>query len=147
MKIRVEENKNIEETEVIIKCKNNDDEVKEIYKAIKYFDKKIVGKIDGRMFSLTPNKILYFESVDNKVFACTNEQTYDVNLKLYQLEEQLNDSPFLRINKNTIVNTNKIKSFKSTINGRMEALLISNERLKISRMYVPELKKMIGGKH
>ena len=127
MKIRVEENLNIEETEVIIKCKSKDDEVRDIYKAISYLDKTIVGKIDGRNFSLTPAKILYFDSVDNKVFAYTNEQVYDINLRLYQLEDILSNTPFLRINKNTIVNTRKIRSFKSTINGRMETKLINGE--------------------
>lgn len=145
MKIRVEENQKTEETEVIIVCKKKDDEVREILKTISYLDKTIVGKLEDRMFSLTPNKILYFDSVDNKTFAYTNEQVYDVNLKLYQLEDMLKDAPFLRVNKNTIVNVKKIKSFKSTINGRMEATLVSGDKLKISRMYVPGLKKMIGG--
>lgn len=145
MKIRVEENPKTEETEVVIICKSKDDEVKEILKTISYLDKTIVGKLDGRMFSLTPDKILYFESIDNKTFAYTNEQIYDINLKLYQLEELLIDAPFLRVNKNTIVNVKKIRSFRSTINGRMETTLVSGDKLKISRMYVSQLKDMIGG--
>ncbi len=147
MKIQIKEDKTIEDTLVVINCKEKNDEVKEIIRSISYLDKQIIGRIDDRKFNLKPNQILYLESVDNKVYAYTNEQIYDVNLKLYQLEELLQNTPFLRINKNTIVNTKKIKTFKSTINGRMETMLVSGERLKISRTYVPELKKMLGGKN
>ncbi|MBE0701297.1 MAG: LytTR family transcriptional regulator [Acholeplasmataceae bacterium] len=147
MKIRVEENEKNETLEVVIHCQKINHEVHEIQKALLYFDKTIIGKKDDRSYTLTPNDIFYFDSVDNKVFAYTKDDLFDVNLKLYQLETLLINANFLRINKNTIVNTNKIKSFKSTLNGRMEAKLISDERLDISRMYVPKLKEMLGGKN
>lgn len=145
MKIRVHEDPKIEELEVVINCKQKNELVLEIEKSLTYFDKVITGKIDGRNFTLNPAKIYYFESIDNKVFAYSKDQVYDTQYKLYQLEEIFENTPLIRINKNTILNTKKIKSFRSSINGRMEAVLLNNEIVVISRTYVPILKTLLGG--
>ena len=142
MKIKVEDNKEIE---VLIKGPKDDETVKEIYKSLLYFETTVIGKLDERKVALTLSNIYYFESVDNKTFAYEKDKVFEVNQRLYQLEESLRMTPFIRINKNTIVNTRKIKSFKSTINGRMEATLKNGEKMKITRNYVSELKRKLGG--
>jgi len=146
MKIRVLETPEIEEIEVLIKCKTKNEQTQEIERTLTYLNKVITGKIDGRLFTLTPNKIYYFDSIDNKVFAYTKADVYEVSLKLYQLEDILSDTPFIRINKNTVLNTRKIKSFSASLNGRMEAALFNQEIVIISRKYVPILKRKLGGK-
>ncbi|XMB72442.1 LytTR family DNA-binding domain-containing protein [Mycoplasmatota bacterium WC30] len=146
MKISVVESKEIEETEVIIKCKSKDNDILEIEKSLTYLNRIVTGKIAGRNYTLTPNQIYYFDSIDNKVFAYTKDQVYDINLKLYQLEDIFHNTPFIRINKSTVLNTRKIQSFSSSINGRMEAVLKNKERVIISRKYVPILRNMLGGK-
>lgn len=146
MKIRVEENEQLDEIEVIIKGSKDDEDVKEIYKSLLYFESVVLGKINDKTFSLPLSQIYYFDSVDNKTFAYDKARVYDVNLKLYQLELKLADTPFIRVNKSMIVNTRKLKSFKATINGRMEATLINGEMIKISRSYVPLLKEKLGGR-
>ncbi len=146
MKISVVESKEIEETQVIIKCKKKDDEILEIEKSLTFLNRVVTGKIEGRNYTLTPSQIYYFESIDNKVFAYTKEQVFDINLKLYQLEDMFENTPFIRINKSTVLNTRKIQSFASSINGRMEAVLKNKERVVISRKYVSILRNMLGGK-
>ncbi len=146
MKIRVDEIPEIEETEVLIKCKTKNEHTEEIVKTLTYLNKTITGKIDGRLYTLAPNKIYYFDSTDNKVFAYTKTDVFEISLKLYQLEDILSDTPFIRINKNTILNTRKIKSFSTSLNGRMEARLLNQEMVIISRKYVPILKRKLGGK-
>jgi DNA-binding LytR/AlgR family response regulator len=145
MKIRVNEDPKIEELEVIINCEIKNEHVDTIVQTLTYFDKVITGRLDGRNYTLKPSEIYYFDSTDNKVFAYTKDKVFDVNLKLYQLEDIFNDTPLIRVNKNTILNTKKISSFRSSINGRMEALLRNKEILVVSRKYVPMLKKILGG--
>ncbi len=145
MKIRVNESPEIDEIEVIINCKKNDLYVKEIKRSLTYLNKVITGKINGRSYTLTPNIIYYFDTIDNKTFAYTKDKIFDVNLRLYQIEEILKNTPIIRINKNTILNTTKIKTFKTSLNGRMEAILLNDERLIISRKYVSNLKRSLGG--
>jgi len=147
MKIVIEEIKNIEETEVIIRTSKIDDAVKRIEKTLKLIDDHLLGRIDENQFSLLPGEIYYFESIDNKVFAYTVKAVYETIYKLYELEETLDSSIFLRVNKNTILNTAKIRFFKSSINGRVEATLKNDEIIVISRTYVSALKMMLGGKN
>ncbi|MDD4069680.1 MAG: LytTR family DNA-binding domain-containing protein [Candidatus Izemoplasmatales bacterium] len=145
MKIIVEDNKFTDDIEVVIKGPKSDDTVKEIYKSLLYFQSTIIGKSSERNYNLSLNNIYYFESVDNKTFAYDKDKVFEVNQRLYQLELSLKHTPFLRVNKNTIINTRKIMSFKHTINGRMEATLKNGEKMKISRNYVADLKSKLGG--
>ncbi len=145
MKIKVFEKPEVDEIEVVINCKTKNEQVAEITHALTYLNKSITGKLDGRTYHLSPNKIYYFDSIDNKVFAYTKQDVYQVHLKLYQLEDILNNTPFMRINKNTVLNIKKIKSFTSAINGRMEAILFNQEKVVISRNYVASLKDKLGG--
>lgn len=147
MKIIVEEINNIKETEIIIKCKRTDDNVKSIVSSLKLFDNNISVKKDKNTYILSPKEIFYFDCVENKVFCYCEKEIYETNYRLYQLEELFYNTSFLRINKNIILNINKIKSFTSTINGRMEASLINGEKVEISRNYVHALKIKLGGKN
>ena len=145
MKISIVESTKIEETEVIIKCKEKNEQIIEIERSLTYLNRIITGKIDGRNYTLKPQQIYYFDSIDNRVFAYTKSNVYEVNQKLYQIETMFDDTPFIRINKSMILNIDKIKSFSSAINGRMEATLRNNEKVVISRKYVPILKQLLGG--
>jgi len=145
MKIVIEEIKNIEETEVIIKCLTRDETILKIEKTLQQIDNHILAKNNERTYALIPSDIYYFESIDNKVFAYTQKEVFETSYKLYELESVLDQLLFLRVHKNTILNTSKIKYFKSSINGKMEATLKNNETIIISRTYVNTLKRMLGG--
>ena len=145
MKIIIDEKVKNNEIEVIIKGSKDDDRVKNIYQTLLYYDQTIVGKINDKHIQIPLNHIYYFDTVEDKTFAYTKDQIYDINHRLYQLEDILTNTPFLRVNKNTIINIKKIKSFHSTMNGRMEGKLLNKERVKISRRYVKDLKAKLGG--
>lgn len=146
MKISVEELPDIEETEVIIRCPDKNEQVNELLRTLSFFNKLVKAKKDGRNYTLKPSQIYYFDAVDNKVFAYTKDDFFEVDFKLYQLEEIFEETPLIRINKHTILNIRKIKSFTTSINGRMEASLVNGERMIISRTYVPMLKQRLGGR-
>jgi DNA-binding LytR/AlgR family response regulator len=146
MRIRIEEITNLSETEVVVRCAKKDDTVDRIVSAFHIFEQKIMGRKDGRSYPITPNEAFYFESIDDKVFVYTKNAVYETGFRLYELEDLLRGTSFLRINKNTIVDTAKIGSFRSTLNGRMEAQLKNGEFVEISRAYVSALKVMLGGR-
>lgn len=146
MKIVVEEIQNISETEIIIKCKHDDDSVRKIVSHLELLDDKIIAKKDDRSYSISPSDIYYFESVDQKVFLCTTKDVFETSFKLYELEIKFQNTLFLRVNKTTILNTAKIQFFTSSINGRMKATLKNKEEIMISRTYVSALKLVLGGR-
>ena len=85
-----------------------------------------------------------FEATDNKVFAYGQKNVYEVKEKLYQLEEQLVSFPFMRASKSMILNLDKIRHLSPAFGGRFEALLENEEKVIISRQYVPVLKERLG---
>ena len=106
--------------------------------------KHLLGKQDGTFYKLDVNEIFYLESIDRRLFVYTGTQTYELADKLYVLEEQLSGLGFVRISKSMLLNLNKIHSFYPKLSGNLEAVLINQEKVSISRRYVPGLKKQLG---
>lgn len=144
MKITILDKENpSEEDEIIVKCSSLDESIIRLLNALKHGKDKISLYKDSTIILLDYSEILYFESVDDRVFAYTNNQVYESRQKLYQLEEEL-PSSFLRANKAVIVNVNKIENLSPDFSGRIEAILSNDCRVIFSRMYVPVLKKYLG---
>ena len=87
---------------------------------------------------------MYVEAVDRKTFVYTNTDTYESELKLYELEQQLAERDFLRISKQSIVNLRKIKSLKTDVNRKIRITLQNGEQIVVSRMYSDELRRKLG---
>jgi DNA-binding LytR/AlgR family response regulator len=144
VKIIIEESPSYEETEVIIKYKALNDEVQRLISLLKSSEEKILGVIGGETYFVEPEDIFYFESVDKKTFMYTKSQVLETSLRLYEIEEKLAKHDFFRANKSTIINISKIRKLSPRFNGRLDVLLESNEKLVISRQYVPVIKEILG---
>ncbi|MNN14867.1 LytTR family DNA-binding domain-containing protein [Clostridium sp. UBA1652] len=144
MKILIEESPDNEDTELIIKCKSVNDEVKRIIELIKLSDEKIIGFLNGESYVVDPIKILYFESVDKKTFMYTEDKVYEISLRLYELEKKMSKYDFFRSSKSTILNISRIKKLSHKFNGKLEATLDNDEKLLISRQYVSVIKEILG---
>ena len=106
--------------------------------------KTITGKIGEEIYFLNYKDVIYFDTVDRKTFIYTIGNVYETSLKLYQLEDMLKDTSFIRSNKSMILNIQKINSISYTLSGKMTATLINGEKAEISRNYVPLLKEKLG---
>ena len=144
MKIIIEDLKDGEEEEIIIRSNNIDDSILQMIYGVKMNSQKIVGLHNGRMNMIEPKDVFYFESVDNKTFIYCEKQVYESKMKLYEIENQYENTDFFRSSKSTILNLSKIKNLSPAFNGRFEALLKNNEKVIISRQFVPVLKKKLG---
>ena len=89
--------------------------------------------------------LFYAESVDDRVFLYTAADSYEIRMKLYELEDLLKTKSVLRVSKSMIVNLMKITSVRPALNGRFAAILKNGEEVIISRKYVPELKQVLKG--
>ena len=144
MKITIETPSPGEEDEIIVRCANLDEHTLKLIYSLRSNQERLTGYSDEKIIKLQDKEIFYFEAVDNKVFAYTQNGVYEVRKKLYELEETYVYSDFLRISKSSIVNVAKIAYLKPTFNGRFEATLKNNEKIIISRQYVNDLKTKLG---
>ncbi len=144
MKINIEEIKELEETEINIKCSSITKELLNFIGDLVSDNQKIVGNYEGESFLIEQSDIYYIESVDDKVFAYTEDKLYSLNLKLYELEKKLSSRYFFRASKSCIVNISHIVSLKSLFNGRIQATMKSGEYVVISRSQVALFKEKLG---
>ena len=121
------------------------DEIQEIVSFVKSRQGQLSATRDGQRFEVPVMDLFYAESVDERVFLYTASDSYEIRMKLYELEDLLKNKNFLRISKSMIVNLMKITSVRPALNGRFSAVLKNGEEIIISRKYVPALKQVLKG--
>lgn len=144
IKITLEELPEGAEEEIVIRCAAPDEEILKLIYALKAHRDKLPCIEEGSIVMVEPRSVYYFEAVDDRVFACCESKVYEIKRKLYELEQQFENTDFLRISKSVIVNLSRIQRLTPGFSGRLEALLDNGERVIISRQYVPSLKKKLG---
>ena len=144
MKITILEKQPGEEDEIIVKCDQLDEKLTRLINQFKTGKGKMNFYKDSKIVLVEPSEVLYFESVDDKVFAYTKDSVYETKAKLYQLEEELPVSAFFRASKAVIVNLDKIDSLAPVFGGRFEAILENGYKVVVSRNYLNELKERLG---
>lgn len=144
MKITIMDRADGEEDEIIIKCRQMDEQLLKMVYALKAGGEKLTAVKDGNIMQINPKSIYYFEAVDNKVFVYLEKEVYETKHKLYELEERFAGTDFLRVSKSVIMNLSKVKLLSPAFNGRYEASMMNGEKIVVSRQYVPVLKQKLG---
>ncbi len=145
MKLEVRKVPEAEPEMVEIRCHQITDEVRELISFVKSRQGQLTASQDGQRFEIPVVDLFYAESVDERVFLYTARDSYEIRMKLYELESLLKNRHFLRISKSMLVNLMKISSVRPALNGRFSALLKNGEEVIISRKYVPALKQILKG--
>lgn len=144
MRIHVETGDDQEEVTVIVKCKERSAYIDRLVAAMYMVDRQITVSRNGEILPLDLEKVFYMESVDGKCFVYTREEVYETGYKLYELEQQLGEYLFVRINKSGIVNLKKIQSIRTYVNRRLLLTMENGEQLIASRQYAENIKALLG---
>jgi DNA-binding LytR/AlgR family response regulator len=143
MKIRIELDTKIEEDEVIIRCNELSEEIKNIQVFLEDIlskKKNITFYRGDTVYYLSLEEILFFETDENGICAHTIDNIYNVKYKLYELEEFL-PGYFMRVSKSTILNTNHIYSITRSISSSsMVEFQNTHKQVYVSRYYYKPLK-------
>lgn len=143
MKIRIEVDNKISENEVIIRCSELSEDIKNIQ--IMLHDmlscKKCITFYRGDTeYYLSLEEIIFFETEGNRVCAHTIDNIYNVKYKLYELEEFL-PGYFMRVSKSTILNTNHIYSITHSLSSSSKVeFQNTHKQVYVSRYYYKPLK-------
>lgn len=89
--------------------------------------------------SVRVEDILYFETVDGRVFAYTVDGVYEIKGRLYQVEERVSRRTICRASKTMLVNVEHITSVRTALNGRLYARMENGEEILITRRYAREI--------
>ncbi|MBQ8758210.1 MAG: LytTR family transcriptional regulator [Clostridia bacterium] len=116
MKIRIETDANITESEVIIRCNTVNEEIKQIEKALVGASQKVCIPFfkDSTEYFIPLDEVLFFESDNGGVFAHTSKDMYKVKSSLAGLGEIL-PAYFVRASKSAIINVDRVCSVEKSL--------------------------------
>ncbi len=143
MKIVIQTDSSVQETSLCITCKEITPELERLISAFRLSDKKLSVKKNGEVHLIDLKTVLYVESLERNTYIYTDGEVYESSYRLYELESMLSECNFVRVNKSTLLNLNKIKSIKSDIDRRIRVSLENGYQLIISRSYAEEFKAKI----
>lgn len=144
MKLTVEERPDLAEAEVTIRCPAIDRRVRAIMAAANAADRRLMGTDEHGTFLVEAADVLYAETVDGRTFLYEGDRVLESPLRLYELEDQLAGTEFIRASKSLLVNFDAVRGLRPQLNARLELILANGESVIASRQYAPAIKRKIG---
>lgn len=143
MHVTIREDTSLDDIHVTIDAPAIDERIARIVGTLNALDQKLVGQLDGRTHLIAPGDVLYAESVDGRTFLYTRDQVLQSPLHLYELEERLAGTEFVRISRQTLVNFDHVRSLRPALGARMVMTLSNGEDVLVSRQYASAIKKKL----
>lgn len=145
MKIKLDINPKYTEMEVHICSDADSEEIRKVYRTIKNaVDTSVMAHFDGEVIRVGSNDIIRIYAQNQKVFVTTAKGDYRLHERLYELEEMMDNTEFLRISNSEIVNIKKIRRMDTSLTGTIKMFLDENVETFVSRRYVAKIKKALG---
>lgn len=143
MKLTINQSLDYTENEIIINCSVMDNKLQRLIDYIRQYSFSLKGIAEGQNYNISLENILYIDTVEGKTFLYCKDKMFESKETLGSLEQLLYSTPFVRISKNCILNTNALKSVRILMNHRMEANLINGEKLIVTRNYIESIKRKL----
>ena len=108
------------------------------------FPQMLSGIKNDKVEVLEQTELIRIYANAGKVFAVTEKGEYTLRLRLYELEERLDKSMFVRISNSEIINLKKVKNFDLSFSGTICVKLYDNTVTYVSRRYVAKIRQILG---
>lgn len=146
MKIQIEFDGALEETQVLIRCRELDEQITRIQQMLVEASKQerqfVFYKGDTE-FYLSINDVLFLETDGKTIQVHTRDDIYQTRYKLYELEELL-PGHFMRVSKSAILNTHHVYSITRNLSSSsVVQFRNSHKQVYVSRMYYKPLKSKL----
>ena len=103
----------------------------------------MTSSLIDRKVVINPESIVLIRVVVEKVYIVTDDDTYRVGKRMYELLKILG-SGFMQVSKSAAINLKYLESVEPSFNGVMLLHMKNGEKEYISRKFVPQLKKYLG---
>ena len=142
MRVKIEIDSELPETEVIIRCSRLDDSIVNLQNYIvqqEGGERYLPLSRGDTEYYIAVADIYFFETEAKVIYAHTKDNVFETNLKLYELEEQL-PGGFMRVSKSTIINLDHIYSITRNLTASsVVEFMGSNKKALVSRNYYKAL--------
>lgn len=143
MKIVVNQDPSCPETEIIVNCRQADEDLLKLIAMLRVYQQKLAGILEGEQHLLDVKEVLYIDTVDKKTFLYTEKGVYQSALRLYELEDALKEMDFFRAERSTILNFCRIRSLRPELGRRWLGAMNNGEQVWVFRQYAGELKEKL----
>ena len=144
MHVTISEDPTLDDVEVSITAPRIDERVQRIVASLSAFDRVLTGERDGATYRIDIKDVCYAETVDGRTFLYTKGAVYQTPLRLYELEDKLAGTEFVRASKQLLVNFDHVKAIRPAPGARLQLVLSNGESVIVSRQYAPHIKHKLG---
>lgn len=145
MKIEIKLEENIAERKIIIVTDTVDREIQDLMSRITQERPQVLaGFREDSVTLLDQSGLIRFYASAGKVFAVSDRGEYTLRLRLYELENRLDPTVFVRISNSEILNIRKVKEFDLGYTGTIRVLLNNGDTVYVSRRYMSKIKTVLG---
>lgn len=144
MKIEIITDENAEDLKISVVCRQLSPQVEKIIAMLRMTDNQLTARKNDEIHLLDISRVIYIEAIDRKCFIYTADDIYESELKLYELEQQLEEYGFFRVSKSVLIHLHNVQSLKADINRRIRITMSNGEQIIASRQYADQLKKRLG---
>ncbi|MCI8557717.1 MAG: LytTR family transcriptional regulator [Lachnospiraceae bacterium] len=145
MQVEIKMDSAYTEPKVILMTASMTEEVQRILKKLSEDVPQIIsGSRDEKIEVLHQEDLIRIYADAGKIFAVTEKGQYVLRLRLYELEERLDDRQFVRISNSEIINLRKVDHFDLSFTGTICVSLSNGTTTYASRRYVSRIKKILG---
>ena len=131
MKITVNQNDSITESEVIVNCGKIDLRIRGLIDTIRQYTLTISGELEGSVYQVPLETVIYLDSVDKRTFFYNRYQIFRSHKSLAEMEALLKDAGFVRISKNCIVNLALVRRIMPYGDRKLRVVMAGGEYLEV----------------
>ena len=132
---------------VIVEYPEWNGSVERLIDKISKADLTFTGKADDRTVSIGISDIYYIENVERKIFLYTDKDVYRYDRSMTDIESVVSGTELVRISRTCIMNTAHLKEIRQIRNSHLEAVMDNEEKLIVSRKYLPDIKRIFKGEN
>ena len=146
MKVEIQVDPGLEEPVVVLSVPNPTEEVERLAQRLRgeSVSQSFTVYQEREAVRVSRSMVLRFYAEDKGVSCQTGKGTFAIRQRLYELEEELAGTRFVRVSNSEIVNLDRVTGLDLTLAGTIKMTLEGGTVCWVSRRYVKKIKQALG---
>lgn len=146
MKVEVQIDPALDEPVIVLRAPMPTEEVEQLARLLRAQDapRPFTVYAEREAVRVSRSMVLRFYAEDKGVLCQTGKGTFTVRARLYELEEELAGTRFVRVSNSEIVNLDRVTALDLTLTGTIKMTLEGETVCWVSRRYVKKIKGALG---
>ena len=145
MKVEIQLDPGLDEPVIIVRAPSPTEEVEALVQKLRAsaLPQPFTVYQEREPVRVSRSVVLRFFAEDKGVFCQTGRGVFTVRQRLYELEEELEGTRFVRVSNSEIVNLDRVTALDLTLTGTIKMTLEGGTVCWVSRRYVKKIKQAL----